>query len=217
MADKPNALVAADKKPLKLIVGLGNPGREHADTPHNAGFWLVDEITRKYGGEMKTEAKFHGEAGKALIGGRQCRLLKPMTFMNKSGAAVAAIARFYKIAADEVAVAHDDLDFAPGAARLKFGGGHGGHNGLRDIIPVIGGGFCRIRLGVGHPGDRDRVLGYLLGVAGAEVRAGVDRAVAGVMEVIEYLVGGDMDRATRQLHSKPAYYDQGDQGAKNES
>ena len=129
------------RRPIRLIVGLGNPGPEYDKTPHNAGFWLIDEIARRFNGRLRADTKFYGEVCKVCIAGHECRLLKPMTFVNKSGDAVSALVRYYRIDDVEVAVAHDELDFAPGTARIKFGGGHGGHNGLRDIMPALGKNF----------------------------------------------------------------------------
>ncbi len=189
-------------KPIKLIAGLGNPGPEYEQTAHNAGFWLIDEIARRYNGQLKPESKFHGEAGKVRIAGNECWLLKPMTFMNKSGLAVAALANYFKIDQSEIVVAHDELDFEPGISKIKLGGGHGGHNGLRDIMPAIGKDFYRLRIGVGHPGDRNKVTGYLLGRASRDLVDGAMRSIDDILDVLEPLVAGDINKATLQLHSK---------------
>ncbi len=189
-------------KPIRLITGLGNPGPEYENTPHNAGFWLIDETVRRFNGQLRADNRFHGEVGRVQIDGHDCWLLKPMTFINKSGIAVQALARYYRIDETEILVAHDELDFAPGTARIKFGGGHGGHNGLRDIMPALGKNFYRLRIGVGHPGDRNKVTGYLLGRAGKQVYEGAMRSIADILDIMGLLVAGDIDRATLQLHTK---------------
>ena len=189
-------------RPIRLIIGLGNPGTEYERTPHNAGFWLIDEIARRFNGQFSADSKFHGEVCKVRIAEYECQLLKPMTFMNKSGLSVNALVHYYRIDETEVVVAHDELDFDPGMARIKFGGGHGGHNGLRDIIPGLGKNFYRLRIGVGHPGDRHRVTRYLLGRAGKEIYDGAMRSITDILDIIGLLVAGDIDKATRQLHSK---------------
>jgi len=186
---------------IKLIVGLGNPGPEYERTPHNAGFWLIDELARRYNGQLKAEPKFHGDACKVRIADHDCWLLKPMTFMNKSGLSASALASYFKIDQSEVVVAHDELDFPPGTVRLKLGGGHGGHNGLRDIIPSLGKDFYRLRIGVGHPGDRNKVTDYLLGRASKEVLDGAMQSINEALDVIELLVKGEIDKAMHALHS----------------
>jgi len=152
---------------LKLIVGLGNPGEKYARTRHNAGFWFADEIARRYGGVFRAESRHQGELARVRItleGGAQSEvwLLKPMTFMNKSGGSIASLANFYRVSPEEVLVAHDELDLPFGVARLKLGGGHGGHNGLRDTIATFGAEFWRMRLGIGHPGHKDAVQPWVL-------------------------------------------------------
>ena len=148
---------------IRLIVGLGNPGREYETTRHNAGYWWLDELARLQNLSFKSESKFHGLAARGQLHGHEMLLLKPQTFMNVSGRAVGALAQFYKIAPAEMLVVHDELDLPPGVARLKMGGGHGGHNGLKDIIAHLGSkDFWRLRLGIGHPGERADVAGYVL-------------------------------------------------------
>lgn len=148
---------------IKLIVGLGNPGPQYQETRHNVGAWLVNQFAAKNNLSFKLESKFHGLVTVYQNGIEQCRLLLPTTYMNESGRSVVSVAKFYKIAPEEIVVAHDELDFAPGTVRLKFAGGHGGHNGLRDIIKAIGSkDFWRIRLGIGHPGHKDQVSDYVL-------------------------------------------------------
>ena len=182
-------------------MGLGNPGPEHEQTPHNAGFWFIDELARRYNGRLKFESKFHGDAGKINIAGHDCWLLKPMTYMNGSGQSVVALANYFKMDQSEIVVAHDELDFPPGKLRLKFGGGHGGHNGLRDIMPALGKDFYRLRIGVGHPGDRNRVTAYLLGRASQEVLDGAMRSIGAALDIAELLVKGEMDKAMLALHT----------------
>jgi len=147
---------------IRMIVGLGNPGPDYDETRHNAGFWLVDLLARQHGGTFRSERKFNAEAASSRIDGADVLLLKPQTFMNRSGQAVQAACAYLKIPVEEVLVAHDDLDLQPGDARLKLGGGHGGHNGLRDLIAHLGAGFWRLRLGIGHPGNRAEVIDYVL-------------------------------------------------------
>jgi PTH1 family peptidyl-tRNA hydrolase len=188
--------------PIKLIVGLGNPGPEYEQTPHNAGFWFVDEVARIYHAQLKSDSKFHGDIGKVHIAGQDCWLLKPMTFMNRSGQAVNALTNYYKIDQSEVLVAHDELDFPAGKVRLKKGGGHGGHNGLRDIMPGLGKDFYRLRIGVGHPGNRDQVTGHLLSRASKDVMDAAIKAIDQSLDVLELLVAGDNERAMHALHSE---------------
>ena len=150
--------------PIRMIVGLCNPGTEYDGTRHNAGADFVDELARQYAGQLSPESKFYGEAGRINVGGKDIRLLKPTTFMNRSGQSVSAMAKFFKIAPEEILVAHDELDMDPGVAKLKIGGGHGGHNGLRDIIKALGNNnnFARLRIGIGHPGNAKEVANYVL-------------------------------------------------------
>ena len=170
---------------VKLIAGLGNPGPEYEDTPHNAGFWFVDEVARHYHAVFKSEKKFHGEVAKFTLGGQDVWLLKPDTYMNLSGQAVQALANFFKIGKENILVAHDDLDLPPGTARLKQGGGHGGHNGLRDIISKMGGnGFQRLRIGIGHPGDKNRVTSHVLKKAAKDDRIAIDNGIDAALRVL---------------------------------
>lgn len=188
---------------LRLVVGLGNPGPQYADTRHNAGFWLVDELARQHGGHFRPESRYHGETCRIALADRELWLLKPMTFMNRSGLAVAALARFHRIALPEILVVHDDLDLPPGVVRLKRAGGHGGHNGLRDLIAHLGGNdFLRLRLGIGHPGDSREVLDYVLRRAPAGERALVEQAIVDALRELPSLAAGLWDRAVRTLHSR---------------
>jgi PTH1 family peptidyl-tRNA hydrolase len=189
---------------IQLIVGLGNPGAKYEPTRHNAGFWFVEELARKYGGGFKIENKFHGEACKIRLDGEEVWLLKPTTFMNKSGQAVAALANFYKIEPEAILVAHDELDLPPGEARLKKGGGHGGHNGLRDTIAQLGNNkdFQRLRIGIGHPGHSSQVTGYVLGKAPPDEQRLMEQAIDNALDVMSLALAGEMEKAMNRLHSK---------------
>lgn len=185
---------------ISLIVGLGNPGTEYERTRHNAGFWFVDALAA---GGLRKEARFHGLCGDARIGGQVCRLLEPQTFMNRSGRAVAAMIEYYRLDVEQVLVVHDEIDLPAGAVRLKRDGGHGGHNGLRDIIAALGGrkDFLRLRLGVGHPGHRDQVVDYVLHKPTKAEQSAIDQAIANGLDVLPLVVNGDLERAMHQLHS----------------
>ncbi len=189
---------------VKLIVGLGNPGREYESTRHNAGFWLVDVLARRHGGALRLEPKFNAELARVRIAGNECWLAKPQDFMNHSGRTTAAVAAFYKIAASEILVAHDELDLPPGAVRLKQGGGAGGHNGLKDLIAHFGEGFWRLRLGVGHPGSRDLVTPYLLGRTSAAEREPVEQALQPAADIVPVLLEQGGEAAMQQLHTRAA-------------
>lgn len=190
---------------LRLIVGLGNPGPEHANTRHNAGFRFVDALAQQAGVRFGLESKLFGETAKADIGGRTVWLLKPATFMNLSGKSVAAALRYWKIEPEEALLAHDELDLAPGAARLKFDGGHGGQNGLRDTIQHLGHGrFHRLRIGIGHPGHKDRVTGWVLGRPGKDDAVLIDRAIDDALAVLPLAVAGEANEAMKRLHTPKA-------------
>lgn len=187
---------------IKLIVGLGNPGSRYEDTRHNAGFWLADEIVRQFGDGFRSNAKLAGDIAEASVANRRVRLLKPETFVNASGQSVGQAARYFGIEAQEILVAHDELDLAPGSARLKCGGGHGGHNGLRDIIPHLGSpDFYRLRIGVGHPGSRNAVTGWVLSRPGREEAMAINEAIERIVGILPDLAGGEIERATKALHS----------------
>ncbi|HMM57210.1 MAG: aminoacyl-tRNA hydrolase [Xanthomonadales bacterium PRO7] len=189
---------------LRLLVGLGNPGAEHLRTRHNAGFWFIDALARREGARFGLESKLHGETAKIVLAGQPLLLLKPNTFMNKSGIAVASALRYWKIEPEEMLVAHDDLDLPPGAARLKFDGGHGGQNGLRDIFAHLGHGkFHRLRLGIGHPGHKDRVTPWVLGRPGKADEDAILDAVGAVLDVLPLAVAGDFNEAMKRLHTAP--------------
>ena len=187
---------------IKLIVGLGNPGSKYQQTRHNAGFWFIDELAHSIHANLRPENKFHGAAAKAHIRGEDVWLLKPDTFMNLSGQAIVAISRFYKIPLSQILVVHDELDLPPGAARLKRGGGHGGHNGLRDTIEKTGSkDFARLRIGIGHPGDKSRVHDYVLSQASRDEQIAIETAVQHAIDVIDEIIVGDWDKAMNQLHT----------------
>ena len=188
---------------IRLIVGLGNPGREYEATRHNAGFWWVDAAAAGKSASFKPEKKFHGLAARLAVSNREVWLLKPETFMNLSGRSVSALAGFYKIAPDEILVVHDELDLPPGTVRLKKGGGHGGHNGLKDIIAQLGTPeFWRLRLGIGHPGNRDAVVNFVLNAPQHGELALIDAAVETSLAALPQLLSGDFPAAMVKLHTK---------------
>lgn len=187
---------------IRLIVGLGNPGCEYETTRHNVGFWWVDELARLQKLSFKNETKFHGLAARGQLQGHEMLLLKPQTFMNVSGRSVGALVQFYKIAPSEILVVHDDLDLQPGVARLKLGGGHGGHNGLKDIIAHLGTrDFWRLRLGIGHPGDRAEVVNFVLNDPRKEELALIEQAVQRALEISDLIITGKQEAAMLKLHS----------------
>lgn len=187
---------------VKAIIGLGNPGDKYAATRHNAGAWLVEILARQAGTELRPEKKFLGLYAKVLLEGQELHLLEPTTFMNRSGAAVAALCQFYKIAPDELLVAHDELDLPPGTARYKQGGGHGGHNGLRDIVSALGDkGFNRLRIGIGHPGDSRQVTNYVLGRPGKAELEAIGAALNECLATLPLVATGEWAQAMNRLHS----------------
>ncbi|MFP4154556.1 MAG: aminoacyl-tRNA hydrolase [Halothiobacillaceae bacterium] len=186
---------------MLLIAGLGNPGERYDQTRHNAGFWFVDEVARAYGGQFRPEPKFLGQTCRVTIDGRDVWLLKPTTYMNRSGSAVAALARFYKIPVEHILLVHDELDIAPGRLKYKRGGGNGGHNGLRDTQAHLGTpDFWRLRIGIGHPGHRDRVTDYVLHAPSRHERAAIDAAIDEAVAALPLIIDGAHDRATERLH-----------------
>ncbi len=188
---------------IQLIVGLGNPGREYAHTRHNAGADFVAMVADEFRASWQEEKKFAGFTAQVLVGNQPVRLLLPTTYMNRSGQSVGAIANFYKIAPAQILVAHDELDLPPGTARLKTGGGHGGHNGLRDIISALGNqnGFARLRLGIGHPGNAKMVADYVLKKAPPAEFEQVADSIAQALRVLPDVVNGNMDKAMHALHT----------------
>ncbi|MEN6584759.1 MAG: aminoacyl-tRNA hydrolase [Sulfuricella sp.] len=190
---------------IRLIVGLGNPGLEYEDTRHNAGFWWVERIAAACKAMFNAEKKFHGLATRTHFDGHETWLLKPQTFMNRSGQSVGARAGFYKITPEEILVVHDELDLTPGDARLKKGGGHGGHNGLKDIIAHLGThDFWRLRIGIGHPGDKSQVADYVLHPARREEQDLIDAAVDRSLPLLPQILAGDFPAAMLKLHTKVA-------------
>ena len=188
---------------LKVIVGLGNPGSKYTETRHNAGFWFIEEVARKYSATFRPEKKFHGEVAKISLEGKDIWLLKPDTFMNRSGLAVQSLLSFYRITVEQLLVAHDEIDLPPGAAKLKTSGGHGGHNGLRDIISQLGSkDFHRLRIGVGHPGSKDQVVDYVLHNPSQDDRISIDRDIDDAVAVLPELASGAFEQAMHILHSK---------------
>jgi PTH1 family peptidyl-tRNA hydrolase len=186
---------------LKLIVGLGNPGDEYARTRHNAGFGFVDELARRHGGTFRLETRHRGELARVKIGAADLWLLKPMSFMNNSGGAVQSVASFYKAAPAEVLVAYDDLDLPAGVARLRQSGGAGGHNGMRDVIAQFGQDFWRVRLGIGHPGNRDKVLGYVLSRPSIEDDILIRQSIDAAADIMPILLGEGPQQAMHRLHT----------------
>lgn len=187
---------------LRLIVGLGNPGSEHAQTRHNAGFRFVDALIQGSSARWALDGKLFGETAKVDIAGQPVWLLKPATFMNLSGKSITAALRFWKIEPEHLLVAHDELDLAPGTARLKFDGGHGGQNGLRDTIRLLGHGkFHRLRVGIGHPGHKDRVVPWVLGRAGREDDVAIGRAIDAAIDVLPLAMEGNFNEAMKRLHT----------------
>lgn len=187
---------------IKLFVGLGNPGPEYVATRHNAGFWWIDRISAQWRAHLGQERAYRGLVASTNVGGNRVWLLQPQTFMNLSGQSVAALARFYKIAPDEILVAHDELDLPAGEAKLKFGGGHAGHNGLRDIYAQLGtGDYWRLRLGIGHPGARHEVVGWVLRKPPLDEQIAIEQAIDRAATAAELLVAGDMAAATQRIHT----------------
>jgi PTH1 family peptidyl-tRNA hydrolase len=185
-----------------LIFGLGNPGSRYAETRHNAGFWFLDRLAETAGVTFRMQSKLHSETARASLGGHDCILAKPATFMNHSGQAVRAVMDYYKTGSAQLLVAYDELDLAPGIARLKQGGGHGGHNGMRDIFQhTVDHDFLRLRIGIGHPGDRDAVTGYVLSRATALQERLMRDSISDALDVLPRLLGGDVAGAMKELHT----------------
>ncbi|SDW07957.1 aminoacyl-tRNA hydrolase [Thiocapsa roseopersicina] len=189
---------------IRLIVGLGNPGEQYEATRHNVGFWLVDRIAEDFHETFRAESKFFGHLARIRVCGADLRLLKPSTYMNRSGQSIAAVARFYSIPPEQILVAHDELDHPVGQVRLKQGGGHAGHNGLRDTIDALGGSrdFWRLRIGIAHPGDRTLVTGYVLGRPSKADAEQIDAALADAERILDDLVAGRFQIAMNRLHSQ---------------
>jgi PTH1 family peptidyl-tRNA hydrolase len=187
---------------LRLIVGLGNPGPEHARTRHNAGFWFIDALAESQRARFGLESKLFGETARVELGDQSVWLLRPATYMNLSGKSVTAALRYWKIDPSECLIAHDELDLPPGTARLKFDGGHGGQNGLRDTIGLLGHGrFHRLRIGIGHPGHKDKVTPWVLGKPGKDDEAAIRRAIEDALWVLPLAIAGDFNEAMKRLHT----------------
>ena len=188
---------------IKLIVGLGNPGDKYTDTRHNTGEWLIERLARRFNVSLNPESKFFGKTARTLVNGKEVRLLVPTTFMNLSGKAVGALASFYRIKPEEILVIHDELDLPPGTAKLKQGGGHGGHNGLKDIVAQLGNNnnFYRLRIGIGHPGHRDLVAGYVLNKPSPADRDALEKVLDEATDCIEMIFKDGMVKATNRLNS----------------
>ncbi|WP_353171184.1 aminoacyl-tRNA hydrolase [Acinetobacter rudis] len=186
---------------ISLIVGLGNPGKEYAQTRHNAGFWFVEQIADRYNIPLKVDTKFHGLSGRGNVEGHDVRLLLPSTFMNRSGQSVVPFAKFYQIAPESILIAHDELDMNPGVIRLKSGGGHGGHNGLKDIVPHIGANFQRLRIGIGHPGAKELVSGHVLSKAPSNEQNLMDDAIHHALSRLSLLLDGQIQQAMNQINA----------------
>ena len=187
---------------IKLFVGLGNPGSDYEATRHNAGFWWVDALARELKAPMSLDKNYYGQTARTTVNGHTVWLLKPLTFMNLSGKSVAALARFFKITPDEVLVIHDELDITPGQVKLKFGGSHAGHNGLRDIHAQLGtADYWRLRLGVGHPGVKAEVINWVLKKPMLEHRQAIDECIDRSMKAVPELLKGEMEKATMLIHT----------------
>jgi len=188
---------------LKAIVGLGNPGSEYTETRHNAGFWFVEELTAACACSFNTEKKFHGEVSKINLAGNAIWVLKPGTFMNRSGLSVQSLLSFYRIEPENILVVHDEIDLPPGEIKFKTGGGHGGHNGLRDIINQLGSkDFHRLRIGVGHPGHKDQVVDYVLHRPSKDDRIAIDLCIRDALAVMPLIAEGSVEQAMHKLHTK---------------
>ena len=190
---------------IRLFVGLGNPGLEYESTRHNAGFWWLDALARELKTALVMDKSYHGLVGRTTVSGQTVWLLEPQTFMNLCGKSVAALARFYKIQPQEILVAHDELDIVPGEAKLKLGGSHAGHNGLRDIHAQLGtDDYWRLRLGVGHPGVKSEVINWVLKKPSLDHRIAIDQSIDRALKALPHFLAGDMDKATMLVHtSKP--------------
>ena len=189
---------------IRLLVGLGNPGAEYEATRHNAGFWFIDEVARALKVTLVPERSYFGLAARANTAHGPVWLLEPMTFMNLSGKSVAALARFFKIAPQEILVAHDELDLLPGQVKMKLGGSHAGHNGLKDIHAQLGSAdYWRLRLGIGHPGVKAEVVNYVLKKPSAEHREAIDKSIELSLSALDLLLAGEMERAMMKIHAKP--------------
>lgn len=188
--------------PIQLIVGLGNPGPQYTATRHNAGFWFIETVAANAGLTLRMDAKFHGLIASGNLNGHNCILLQPTTFMNHSGLAVSSVAHYYKVKVENILIAHDELDLLCGDVKLKWSGGHAGHNGLRDIAQSLKSqNFARLRLGIGHPGHKDKVLNYVLGHATSSERTKIDLAIDNAIAVLPHVLSGAFETAMQLLHT----------------
>ena len=187
---------------IRIIAGLGNPEDNYERTLHNAGFWFVDALADKYGGRFRYEKKFDAEYCKINLHGQDVWLVKPQSYMNRSGGPIRGVIDYYRLKVSDLLVAHDEIDLPPGTTRLKMGGGHGGHNGLRDIIQHCGAEFVRLRLGVGHPGDKSQVTNYVLKRGSADVERAIEDNIVEAMDVMPLLIEDGLNAATKALHTK---------------
>ena len=187
---------------VTIIVGLGNPDSKYERTLHNAGFWFVDALARKYGGDLRFEKKFDADIGRIKLQDKDVWLVKPQSFMNLSGGPVRGMLDYYRLRSQELLVAHDEIDLPPGTVRLKQGGGHGGHNGVRDVIQHCGADFMRLRVGVGHPGEKSKVTNYVLKKGSADVEAAVEQNIADAVAVVPTLMQDGLNAAMKKLHTK---------------
>ncbi len=189
---------------IKLLVGLGNPGNEYQETRHNAGFWWLEALAAKHRLTLSADKTYKGLVARGSASGQAFWLLAPQTFMNLSGQSVSALANFYKIKPEEILVAHDELDIPPGQLKMKFGGGHAGHNGLRDIHARLGSSdYWRLRIGIGHPGVREEVINWVLQKPASEQRETIHAAIARSLDAVALLLAGEMESATKLIHTKP--------------
>ena len=187
---------------IKLFVGLGNPGAEYESTRHNAGFWWIDALSRELKAPLAFDKSYYGQVARSNTNGQNVWLLTPQTFMNLSGKSVAVLAKFFKFRPEEILIVHDELDVSPGQAKLKFGGSHAGHNGLRDIHAQLGtGDYWRLRLGVGHPGNKDDVVDWVLRKPMQEHRVAIEECIARSLKAVPALLAGEMDKATMMIHT----------------
>ncbi len=187
---------------IKLIAGLGNPGKDYQVHRHNAGFWFIESLANNLDSKFSSQSKFFGETAICLIGTNKVHLLKPKTFMNNSGQSVKALSSYYNIEPEEILVIHDDLDLTPGSVKIKMGGGHGGHNGLKDTIKALNtSDFYRLRLGIGHPGSKNEVVDFVLTPPGKTDSMLIEQAIKEAMDVIEPIVIGDVEQAMKKLHT----------------
>ena len=190
------------KNELKIIAGLGNPDDKYEQTLHNAGFWFVDAVARKFGGDFRYDKKFDADIARTRIGGNDVWLLKPQSYMNLSGQPVRGVLDYYRLQPDELLVAHDEIDLPPGTVQLKLGGGHGGHTGIRDVIKHCGPNFVRLRLGVGHPGEKSKVSGYVLRKGSTDVQSAVEQNIDDAIAVLETWMDDGLNAAMKKLHTK---------------